>query len=340
MKSRGADTIGWDGWGRMSGGSFNGSSLSYGFDASGAWRSRTSGAKTTRYLLGDDFETDGTGTLTASYTPGPAGNLAQYSGPPTAGTSVSFLYYDDHGNLVAEANGAGSRTAAHTYDPFGAPLDSQPANSTVHRFTGRWNKQYDTSSQLIQMGARPYDPTLGRFLAVDPVEGGSLNNYDYAGQDPIDGYDLDGTCWTGFCWAKHAARKLWKDKAAIAQDVAITVVAVAAGTLATAACGGNVTCGVIVGIGVRGAVSAGLHAARGASARSSVASGVLDAVLGGGELSIAAKSGGRLSMEFGLKAAGAKMRGETITAVRSFGGGYILRGPGGRFVGRIHCMFC
>ena len=43
------------------------------------------------------------------------------------------------------------------------------------------------------MGARPYDPNLGRFLAVDPIHGGSLNNYDYAGQDPIDNYDLSGT---------------------------------------------------------------------------------------------------------------------------------------------------
>jgi hypothetical protein len=42
------------------------------------------------------------------------------------------------------------------------------------------------------MGARPYDPNLGRFLAVDPVDGGSLNGYDYAGQDPINGFDLSG----------------------------------------------------------------------------------------------------------------------------------------------------
>jgi hypothetical protein len=43
------------------------------------------------------------------------------------------------------------------------------------------------------MGARPYDPALGRFLAVDPIDGGSLNNYDYAAQDPINSYDLNGT---------------------------------------------------------------------------------------------------------------------------------------------------
>jgi hypothetical protein len=29
---------------------------------------------------------------------------------------------------------------------------------------------------------------------VDPIEGGSLNNYDYANQDPINVYDLSGEC--------------------------------------------------------------------------------------------------------------------------------------------------
>jgi RHS repeat-associated protein len=42
------------------------------------------------------------------------------------------------------------------------------------------------------MGVRPYVPTMGRFLQVDPVDGGSLNSYEYAGQDPINAFDLDG----------------------------------------------------------------------------------------------------------------------------------------------------
>jgi hypothetical protein len=43
------------------------------------------------------------------------------------------------------------------------------------------------------MGVRLYDPALGRFLEVDPVEGGSANDYDYAWQDPINNFDLAGT---------------------------------------------------------------------------------------------------------------------------------------------------
>jgi len=33
--------------------------------------------------------------------------------------------------------------------------------------------------------------------------------YDYAGQDPINGYDLSGDCWPGTCWADHAAEAAW-----------------------------------------------------------------------------------------------------------------------------------
>jgi predicted GIY-YIG superfamily endonuclease len=42
------------------------------------------------------------------------------------------------------------------------------------------------------MGARPYAPQIGRFLAVDPVEGGATTNaYGYV-NDPINYEDLDG----------------------------------------------------------------------------------------------------------------------------------------------------
>jgi RHS repeat-associated protein len=200
VKSYGANTVTWDGWQRVSAGTFHGTTVTYHYDPSGALKSRTSSnGADTRYLLDDLFETDAAGTITTAFVDGPAGDLAQYAGPPASSSTATFLYYNGHGDVAAETDGTGTRSALHTYDPFGAPLDTQPTDQTAHRYTGRWAKQYDTTSALILMGARPYDPNLGRFLAVDPVDGGSLNNYDYAHQDPINGYDLSGLISNRLC---------------------------------------------------------------------------------------------------------------------------------------------
>ena len=203
MTRRGADTLTWDGRGRMSGGTFQGSplatSVSYSFDPLERRRERTGGGVTTRYLFaGIDeaplFETNGLGVIVNTELDGPGGDLAHYAGPPTAATPATFLYYNGHGDVAAAANAVGMRTNAYSYDPFGAPREGQPANTTVERWTGRWDKQLDTATSLIQMGVRPYDPALGRFLAVDPIDGGSFNTYDYAFQDPLNTYDLSGAC--------------------------------------------------------------------------------------------------------------------------------------------------
>ena len=194
QNANGSDTMTWDGRGRMSGGTFGGTAVSYGFDAGGQTRQRVSGSSTIRYVYAGDlaYLTNGSGTITTSDIAGPSGDLDEYAGPPAVGYTKTYKYYDARGNLGAEADSTGARTNAYTYDPFGLPLQTQPSNTTVERWKGQAGKQYDTQSSLIAMGVRQYDPSIGRFISVDPVEGGSLNNYDYAGQDPINNQDLSG----------------------------------------------------------------------------------------------------------------------------------------------------
>ena len=51
-------------------------------------------------------------------------------------------------------------------------------------------------TDLVQFGARDYDPSTGRWTAPDPlaISGGSANLYLYASGDPVNRTDPQGTC--------------------------------------------------------------------------------------------------------------------------------------------------
>jgi RHS repeat-associated protein len=64
-----------------------------------------------------------------------------------------------------------------------------------YAWLGRHQRPLEHAGTLatIEMGARQYVPGLGRFLEVDPVEGGSANDYEYCKGNPVNCEDLDGT---------------------------------------------------------------------------------------------------------------------------------------------------
>jgi RHS repeat-associated protein len=111
-----------------------------------------------------------------------------------------WSYPNIHGDVIATADAAGAKQGGTLHwGPYGETLTAVPDNSAGafdHGWLGQHQRPLEHEAGLvatIEMGARQYDPVLGRFLEIDPVEGGSCNDYDYVCGEPVNLRDLDGT---------------------------------------------------------------------------------------------------------------------------------------------------
>lgn len=111
-----------------------------------------------------------------------------------AGT-VTYFHNDLTGSPAVATNAAGQVIWRESYRPYGERTVNDP-NSAANKiwFTSR---RQDVETGLVYMGARYYEPILGRFISQDPVgfdEANihSHNRYAYANNNPYRYTDPDG----------------------------------------------------------------------------------------------------------------------------------------------------
>ena len=132
-------------------------------------------------------ERDGVQTLNIY---GPGGQIiAQVVRDGQGSEEVRYLLTDHLGSTRAVVDAEGNAVASYEYAPHGETTAAGTAAAEVrYRYTGH---PYDEGQEVYETPARAYDPTLGRFLSVDPQRD-DASPYVYAGNNPVGYVDPTG----------------------------------------------------------------------------------------------------------------------------------------------------
>ncbi|WP_307783110.1 polymorphic toxin-type HINT domain-containing protein [Streptomyces sp. MBT53] len=173
--------------------STTGTATSYIYDADGNLLLQIDPSTTTLYL--------GSEQITLNDSAGTATGVRYYSAPGGAtivrtgtGTNYGFeIAADQHGTNSLYLDYTAQTPTWRQFDPYGNARGTTTTWADNRTFL---NKTTDTATGLTDIGAREYDPTLGRFISLDPLfEATSpqeLNGYSYAGDNPVTGSDPTG----------------------------------------------------------------------------------------------------------------------------------------------------
>ncbi|MGR9106365.1 MAG: MopE-related protein [Gammaproteobacteria bacterium] len=133
-------------------------------------------------------ETDAQGNALAEYVYG-LDLISRKAGP-----SVNFYRFDGQQSTRQLTDSAGAVTDTFDYDAFGILLTRSGTATNNYLYNGQ---QFDPKLGSYYLRARYYDPSVGRFLVRDPIEGNmfqpvTLSPYIYASNDPVNRSDPSG----------------------------------------------------------------------------------------------------------------------------------------------------
>lgn len=178
----------WDAFNRLTGAGGSGGSVSYTFNGDGLKVRRTGPDGATVYFydgIRPIWEADGSGTLKAQLDRDIFGNLL--SRREVSGIRRYFAH-DGVGGMTGVTDETGSHIASLFYDAWGnVRATGGTWTAGNYRFTGA---ELDPATGLYHMGARFYEPLIGRWLSEDPVQDRysqpvSLNFYAYVANNPL-----------------------------------------------------------------------------------------------------------------------------------------------------------
>jgi RHS repeat-associated protein len=166
---------------------------SYLYTADGDRLIRRDPAGTTLYLPGMEVRLD-KGATTPKAT-----RYYSHGGQTVAmrtSSGVTFLVGDHHSTSELAINASTGTLTRRRFSPFGQ--DRGTPTGTWPGEKGFVGGTIDASTDLTHLGAREYDPALGRFISVDPVfdpeHPQSWNGYTYSDNNPTTLSDPSGLC--------------------------------------------------------------------------------------------------------------------------------------------------
>jgi RHS repeat-associated protein len=197
QNSRPGQTVTYDAEGKVSTIGDGTNSESNIYDASGNLLLRTDSTTGTTLFNGATELHVAIGSSTASAT-----RIYSANGVPVAerttktgvsGNKLTWLVADAQGTTNLEVDAVSGTLTYRAQDPYGNPRGTVP---TWTDDRGYLDAPTSSFSGLTQLGARLYDPSIGKFLSVDPVldtaNPQQNNGYAYGRNSPIDLSDPSG----------------------------------------------------------------------------------------------------------------------------------------------------
>ncbi|MFD9002113.1 ricin-type beta-trefoil lectin domain protein [Streptomyces sp. NPDC059582] len=111
--------------------------------------------------------------------------------------SVNYEIANGQGTAVTAVDASSLTVTRRSYDPWGNPRGTKPSSWVApDENHGFLDQPLDATTGLNLLGARNYDPVLGRFLTPDPVfepgDPNQMGGYTYAGDNPSSAADPSG----------------------------------------------------------------------------------------------------------------------------------------------------